>query len=86
MPMMFKKEMVSFFKFPKNIYFDQYIAMVCKQKIVKYIDKKNLVLYRQHSNNTLSQSGIKKRKSIILHKIKIKLEKKVKDNEDLKML
>lgn len=81
--MMFKKEMVSFFKFPKNIYFDQYIAMVCASKNgVEYVDK-NLVLYRQHSNNTLSQSGIKKRKSI-LNKIKTKLEKKVKDNEDLK--
>ncbi|QEZ88616.1 glycosyltransferase, family 2 [Aliarcobacter cibarius] len=81
--MMFKKEMVSVFNFPKNIYFDQYIAMVCASKNgVKYIDR-NLVFYRQHSNNTLAQNGVKKRKSIF-HKIKTKLEKKVKDNEDLK--
>lgn len=80
---LFKKEIVDFLNFPRNIYFDQYIAMVCASKNgVKYINK-NLVLYRQHSNNTLAQNGFKKRKSIF-HKIKTKLEKKIKDNEELK--
>ena len=73
--MLFKKEIVDFLNFPRNIYFDQYIAMVCASKNgVKYINK-NLVLYRQHSNNTLAQNGFKKRKSIF-YKIKTKLEKK----------
>ena len=81
--MLFKKEIVDFLNFPRNIYFDQYIAMVCASKNgVKYINK-NLVLYRQHSNNTLAQNGFKKRKSIF-YKIKTKLEKKIKDNEELK--
>ena len=54
---LFKKEIVDFLNFPRNIYFDQYIAMVCASKNgVKYINK-NLVLYRQHSNNTLAQNG-----------------------------
>ena len=80
---LFKKEIVDFLNFPRNIYFDQYIAMVCASKNgVKYINK-NLVLYRQHSNNTLAQNGFKKRKSIF-YKIKTKLEKKIKDNEELK--
>lgn len=80
---LFKKEIIDFLNFPRNIYFDQYIAMVCASKNgVKYINK-NLVLYRQHSNNTLAQNGFKKRKSIF-YKIKTKLEKKIKDNEELK--
>lgn len=79
---LFKRDMLKYFNFPENIYFDQYIAMVCASKNgVKYINE-NLVLYRQHSSNTLSQNN-KKRKSF-LFKIKTKLEKKMKDNEELK--
>jgi len=77
--MMFKKELVEYLKtFPTTIYFDQYIAMVAaSQNGVKYIDKE-LVLYRQHSHNTLKKE--KKAKKSLFQKIKNKLQKKVDEN------
>lgn len=65
--MLFKKELLNYiFPFPKNIFFDQWIAAnAAALNGVKYYDE-CLVEYRQHDNNTLS-NHIKKK----LHKEKI---------------
>ncbi|MDH4945461.1 glycosyltransferase family 2 protein [Sulfurimonas sp. C5] len=75
---LFKKELLStIFPFPKHIYFDAWIALnAANTNGVTYYDK-NLVLYRQHSTNTLG--NIKKDKSSAISKISNKADKKEKN-------
>jgi len=78
--MLFQKELLPYLKkLPTHLYFDQYIAIVASSlNGVKFINK-NLVKYRQHSNNTL---GNKKKNNIsLISKINIKLEKKTSANQ-----
>ena len=73
--MLFKKELLdSIFPFPDTLYFDAWIAAnAASLNDVKYMDK-NLVLYRQHTTNTLSITSKKP-------KVKMtKSEKKAKEN------
>jgi len=79
---LFKRELLEIIlPLPKHLYFDQYIAL-CAASIggVKYLDK-DLVLYRQHQNNTLSQNS--KKASSTLSKIEKKLAKKAANNQDI---
>lgn len=72
---LFKKELLPFIKkFPKTIYFDNYIAATASSlNGVKYIHE-NLVLYRQHASNTLGNK--KKNQDNIKKRIFSKVEKK----------
>jgi len=79
---LFKRELLEIIlPLPQHLYFDQYIAL-CAASMggVKYLDK-DLVLYRQHQNNTLSQNS--KKESSTLSKIEKKLEKKAANNQDI---
>ncbi len=73
--MLFKKELSdSIFPFPDTLYFDAWIAAnAASLDGIKYIDK-NLVLYRQHTTNTLSVTGKKPKAKMT------KSEKKAKEN------
>ena len=78
--MIFQRELLEDIKhFPNTLYFDQYIAATAaSKKGVFYLDKE-LVLYRQHSNNTLGNR--KKTKTTLVTKIRKKLEKKSQTQE-----
>jgi len=73
--MMFKKDLLEhLFPFPKNIYFDAWIAATAVNfGGLKYLDQ-TLVLYRQHTTNTLG--NVKKTKVGLFAKIAKKVEKK----------
>ena len=77
---LFRKELLAYLApLPTYLYFDQYIAILAASlNGVKFIDK-NLVDYRQHSTNTLSQN--KKQKLSLLQKIRNKLVKKEHNNQ-----
>jgi glycosyltransferase involved in cell wall biosynthesis len=80
--MLFKKELLQYlFPFPKNIFFDAWIGAVASSlNGVKYIDQ-DLVYYRQHDTNTLSNK--KKIKRNILEKVIEKTKKKKISNDSL---
>ena len=73
--MLFKRELLQhIFPFPKTTYFDAWIAAnAANTGSVKYIDK-TLVMYRQHSTNTLG--NVKKTKNKIRKTLKNKVQKK----------
>ena len=77
---LFKRELLAYLApLPTHLYFDQYIAMLAASlNGVKFIDK-NLVEYRQHNTNTLSQN--KKQKLSTFQKIHNKLAKKEHNNQ-----
>jgi len=79
---LFKKELLPYIKeFPKTIYFDSYIAATASSlNGIKYIDK-NLVLYRQHSDNTLGNKT--KAKTNVKKRILSKVEKKDKEVDNI---
>jgi glycosyltransferase involved in cell wall biosynthesis len=79
---LFKKELLTYLKeLPKELYFDQYIAMTAAAlNGVKYYDAK-LVRYRQHTTNTLAKT--EKTKKSLYEKITTKLQKKVANNESM---
>lgn len=62
--MLFKKELLKYiFPFPKNVFFDAWIAAnAASFNGIKYLDK-CLVKYRQHDSNTLSKHNKKRRKN-----------------------
>ena len=78
--MMFKKELLDLiFPFPKQTYFDTYIAATAASfHGVAYVDQ-TLVHYRQHTNNTLGNK--KKDKRSLLQKINDKNAKKLQENQ-----
>ena len=80
--MMFKRELLDFiFPFPKQSYFDAYIAATAASLHgVVYIDK-TLVHYRQHTNNTLGNK--QKKKSSLLEKFNHKHTKKLQENNEM---
>ena len=76
---LFKQELVAFIvPFPKQTYFDAYIAATAASlEGVIYVDE-TLVHYRQHATNTLGNKKSKKR--LISEKIEEKLHKKTAQN------
>jgi len=80
--MLFKKELLEYiFPFPSITYFDAYIgAVAASLDGVVFLDE-FLVLYRQHSTNTLAKK--KKQKLSVFAKIKNKLQKKYDINQRL---
>lgn len=77
--MMFRKELIKYLgSFPENIYFDAYIAATAASlNGIKFVDQ-NLVKYRQHETNTLS-NNLKNKKSLKT-KVLTKVEKKYHNN------
>jgi glycosyltransferase involved in cell wall biosynthesis len=78
---LFKSELLStLFPFPKNLYFDAWIAAnAAAQGGVRYLPE-NLVLYRQHANNTLSKN--EKKQPSLIKKVSIKAGKKRVETEN----
>jgi len=80
--LMFKRELLDFiFPFPKQSFFDTYIAATAASLHgVVYIDE-TLVHYRQHTNNALGNK--QKKKSSLLKKLNYKHTKKLQENNEM---